>query len=196
MIAVMLLIMTAGFAVGYLEVLPIVDVHAPDLIMICIYLMMFVAGIDMGKQGVIDDIKNARGPIIAYALATIAGTFASVGLFAPLLALSIKDAFVVASGMGWYSLSVGLILEYSPALSMAAFVYCMARELFALFLMPLLWRRFGIPELVSIAGSATINPSIAATAATGDQAFMFYGMLSGSIVSLFVPLLVSCSIAL
>ncbi|MDD2301436.1 MAG: LysO family transporter, partial [Eubacteriales bacterium] len=134
--------------------------------------------------------------LIVYSFATIAGTLIMVWLVSPLLPLTAKDALVAASGMGWYSLATGLVFEYSPSLSVVTFVYCLLREIAAMFLIPILWKRFQPPELISIAGSAAMNPSVAAAAITGDHRLVFYGMVSGGIVSVCVPIMVPFMIAL
>ena len=48
------------------------------------------------------------------------------------LPVSAKDALICASGMGWYSLSTGLVYTYSPSLSVATFVYCVSREVLSI----------------------------------------------------------------
>ena len=196
MIKSMLFFIFAGFGAGYFDLIDIPEAIGSTAIMVLLCFMMFVASIEMGKLGFIKDLREAGLRIATYALATVAGTLVSAWAFAPLLSISGKDALVTASGMGWYSLAAGLVFEYSPPLSIATFVYCLFRELGAIFLMPVLWKRFQVPELVSLAGSAAMNPAVAATAVTGDQAFIFYGMISGSIVSMFVPVLVPLMISL
>ncbi len=196
MIKYMLLFLGAGFAAGRLGYIQGLSSVSSVIIMTCLCLMTLIASIDMGKQDFIRDLKRAGWRIVAYAFATIAGTLVMAVALSPLIPLSAKDALVAASGMGWYSLATGLVFDYSPSLSVVTFVYCLFREMTAMFLMPLLWKRFQAPELVSIAGSASMNPSIAAATITGDQRLVFYGMISGSIVSVFVPVLVPFMIAL
>jgi len=123
MIKFMLLFLVAGFCSGKFGLIRFPDALSSNIVMGCLCLMMFVASIDMGKQNLLKDLRKAGGRIVAYAFATIAGTLISGWAFAPLLSLSAKDALVTVSGMGWYSLAAGLVFEYSPALSIATFVY-------------------------------------------------------------------------
>ncbi|MDD4444219.1 MAG: lysine exporter LysO family protein [Eubacteriales bacterium] len=196
MIKYMLLCVGVGFAAGRLDYFQGLAAVSTGTILVCLCLMTFIASIDMGKKDFLKDLKNAGWKIIVYSFATIIGTLIMVWIVSPMLPLSSKDVLVAASGMGWYSLATGLVFDYSPSLSVVTFVYCLLREMTAMFLMPLLWKRFQAPELVSIAGSAAMNPSIAAATITGDQRLVFYGMVSGSIVSVFVPVLVPFMIAL
>ncbi len=196
MIKWMLLFVAAGFGIGRLGWLQGISSVSGAVIMTCLCLMTLMASIDMGKQDFLKELKHAGWQIIAYAFATIAGTLLMVWIVSPLLPLSAKDALVAASGMGWYSLSTGLVFDYSPSLSVVTFTYCLFREMAALFLIPVLWEKFKAPELISLAGSAAMNPSIAAAAVTGDQRLVFYGMVMGNIVSVFVPVMVPFMIAL
>ncbi len=196
MIKGMLLCVALGFGAGRLGYLQWLTALSPSMIMVFLCLMTFIASVDMGKKDFLRELRHAGWKIIVYSLATVAGTLITVLAISPLLPLTAKDALIAASGMGWYSLATGLVLEYSPSLSVVTFVYCLLREMTAMFLMPVLWKKFEAPELVSIAGSAAMNPSIAATAVTGDQRLIFYGMISGSIVSVFVPVLVPFMISL
>ena len=63
-------------------------------------------------------------------------------------------------------------------------------EILAIFAMPLLIKKFRRPEVVSVGGSATINSCVAAATVSGDNSIVLYGILVGSVISLFVPLLI------
>lgn len=196
MIKCMLLCVSVGFATGRLGYLQELASFSSTVIIVCLCLMTLIASIEMGKKDFLKELKQAGWKLIVYSFATIAGTLIMVWLVSPLLPLTAKDALVAASGMGWYSLATGLVFEYSPSLSVVTFVYCLLREIAAMFLIPILWKRFQPPELISIAGSAAMNPSVAAAAITGDHRLVFYGMVSGGIVSVCVPIMVPFMITL
>lgn len=196
MIKYMMLCLGAGFAAGRLGWFSWLNGASAALITLCLCLMTFIASVDIGKRDFLGEVRRSGVKIILYSLATIAGTLTMAVAVSWLLPLSAKDCLIAASGLGWYSLSTGLVFEYSPSLSVVTFVSCYFRELTAMFLMPVLWKKFQTPELVSIAGSAAMNPCIATATVTGDQLLVFYGMISGSIVSIFVPVLVPFMIAL
>lgn len=196
MIKYMLLCVFAGFMAGRYGLFSVLTQTGPTIILVCLCLMTFLASVEIGKKDFLSEIKKAGLPIILYALGTIAGTLVMASVVSLVLPLSTKDCLIAASGMGWYSLATGLVFPYSASLSVVTFVACLLRELSAMFLMPVLWRKFSSPEIVSIAGSAAMNPSIAAATITGDQRLVFYGMISGTIVSIFVPVLVPFMIAI
>ncbi|NCB41803.1 MAG: lysine exporter LysO family protein [Clostridia bacterium] len=190
MIKYMLLFLCAGFLSGRLGLFEILIPSGSMIILVCLCFMTFLASVEIGKKDFLSEIKKAGICIVLYAFGTIAGTLLAAALVSVVLPLSTKDCLIAASGMGWYSLATGLVFPYSAALSVVTFVSCLLRELSAMFFMPILWRRFKAPEIISIAGSAAMNPSIAAATITGDQKLVFYGMINGTIVSIFVPVLI------
>lgn len=192
----MLLCVVAGFAAGRFGFLYMLTPFSSAIIIVCLCFMAFLASIEIGKKDFLSEVKKAGLPMILYAFGTIAGTLAMAVFVSFLLPLSTKDCLIAASGMGWYSLATGLVFTYSASLSVVTFVSCLLRELCAMFFIPILWRKFQLPEAVSIAGSAALNPSVAAATVTGDQRLVFYGMINGTIISICVPVLVPFMIAL
>ena len=196
MIKYMMLCLVAGFTAGRLDWLQWLNSCGSVIITICLCFMTFIASVDMGKKDFMGEVRRSGAKIILYSLATIVGTLIMAVVVSWALPLSAKDCLIAASGLGWYSLSTGLVFEYSPSLSIVTFVACYFREFTGMFLMPVLWKRFQTPELVSISGAAAMNPCISTATITGDQLLVFYGMISGSIISVFVPVLVPFMIAL
>lgn len=196
MILILVAVLAAGFACGRLGLLAFLAPVESGVVLYTLYVMVFAIAIGLGAQYRDGEGERLSAKTILYALATVVGSLFGAVLLAPVLSLSAKDAAIVASGMGWYSLSTGLVYPYSPALSVATFVYCVSREILAIFLMPLLIKRFRRPEVVSVGGSATINSCVAAATVSGDNSIVLYGILAGTIVSLLVPLLIGFLIGL
>lgn len=192
----MLLCVIAGFAAGRMGLFAVLMPSGSTIILVCLCFMAFLASIEIGKKDFLNEIKKAGLPMILYSMGTVAGTLSMAVFISFLLPLSTKDCLIAASGMGWYSLATGLVFPYSASLSVVTFVACLLRELFAMFFMPILWRKFQPPEIVSIAGAAGLNPSVAAATVTGEQRLVFYGMINGTIISIFVPLLVAFMLAI
>lgn len=190
MIKGMLLCVAAGFMAGRFGLFVFLLPLSSTIIIVCLCFMAFFASIEIGKKDFLNEIKKAGLPILFYAFGTILGTLVMAAFVSFFLPLTAKDCMIAASGMGWYSLATGLVFPYSASLSVVTFVSCLLRELCAMFFMPILWRKFQPPEIVSIAGAAALNPSAAATIVTGDQRLVFYGMINGTIVSILVPILV------
>ena len=190
MILILVAVLAAGFACGRLGLFTALAPFESDIVLYTLYAMVLAIAVDIGIQYREGEGERLSAKAILYALATVAGSLLSGLLLSPLLSLSAKDALIVCSGMGWYSLSTGLVYTYSPSLSVATFVYCVAREILAIFLMPLLIRRFQRPEVVAVGGSATINSCVAAAQVSADSSIVLYGILAGTIISLLVPIMI------
>lgn len=83
-----------------------VTVHCGTIINFGLYLLLFMVGMDMGKQGTfLSDVKTAGFQVLLVPVAVCLGSLvcaAVAGLFLP---PGIKDSMAAASGMGWYSLA-------------------------------------------------------------------------------------------
>jgi uncharacterized membrane protein YbjE (DUF340 family) len=190
MILLLVAVLAAGFACGRLGLFAALAPYESDVVLYALYAMVSAIAIDIGIQYREGEGERLSAKAALYALATVAGSLLAALLASFILPVSSKDAMIVASGMGWYSLSTGLVYAYSPSLSVATFVCCVSREILAIFAMPLLIRRFGRPEVVAVGGSATINSCVAAAQVSGDSSIVLYGILAGTIISFAVPVLI------
>ncbi|MBO4880491.1 MAG: lysine exporter LysO family protein [Firmicutes bacterium] len=190
MILVLVAVLATGFACGRLGWLSFLAPVESDVVLYTLYVMVFTISVGLGAQYREGEGEKISAKALLYAFGTVAGTLLAAVPMSLFLPVSMKDAVIAASGMGWYSLSTGLVYAYSPSLSVATFVCCVSREILAIFAMPLLIKKFRRPEVVSVGGSATINSCIAAATVSGDNSIVLYGILVGSVISLFVPLLI------
>ena len=189
-------VLAAGFFIGRVGMLDLLAPYASDIVFYSLCLMVFICSMGMGrdyKEGTDEKITIST---IYYAAGTIIGTLLTAPVLSLIFGFTLKDSAVVVSGMGWYSLATGLVYSYNPALSVASFSYCVSREIFAVLLMPILIKKFRKPEVVAIGGSATINACAAASAVTGDNSILIYGMITGSIISVLVPFMLGFFISI
>ena len=190
MILVLIAVLAAGFACGRLGALSFLEPYESDIVLYTLYVMCFAISISLGAQYREGEGEKLSVKALLYAFGTVAGTLLAAVPMSLFLPVSVKDAMIAASGMGWYSLSTGLVYAYSPSLSVATFVCCVSREILAIFAMPLLIKKFRRPEVVSVGGSATINSCVAAATVSGDNSIVLYGILVGTVISLMVPILI------
>lgn len=190
MIFILLVVLIAGFACGRLGLLAFLQPVESDIVLYTLYAMIFAISIGIGAQYRDGEGERISAKALLYSAATVAGSLLAAVLLSRLLPISAKDAAICASGMGWYSLSTGLVYTYSPSLSVATFVYCVSREVLSIFIMPLLIKRFRRAEVVAVGGTATIQSSVACAAVTGDNTIVLYGLLVGTVISMLVPVLI------
>ena len=190
MILILLVVLVAGFACGRLGLLAFLQPVESDIVLYTLYAMVFAISIGIGAQYRDGEGERISAKALLYSAATVAGSLLAAVLLSLLLPISAKDAAICASGMGWYSLSTGLVYTYSPSLSVATFVYCVSREVLSIFIMPLLIKKFRRAEVVAVGGTATIQSSVACAAVTGDNTIVLYGLLVGTVISMLVPVLI------
>ena len=88
--------------------------HCGTVIRWGLYLLLFLVGLDMGRQGsLIRDIRAAGLRVVLVPLAVMAGTFAVTALVGLFLPLGPKDCVAAAAGFGWYSLAPTLLAVVS-----------------------------------------------------------------------------------
>ena len=137
-----------GMLAGRFIIPPAVTAHCGTVINFGLYLLLFMVGMDMGKQGTfVSDIKTAGFQVLLVPVAVCAGTlvFAAVaGLFLP---LGVKDSMAASAGMGWYSLAPTLLAPYSLSVSAVAFLSNVMREIFSIISIPFVAKYIGYVEL-------------------------------------------------
>lgn len=162
-----------------------------------LYLLLFLVGMDMGRQGTaLQDIKAAGFRVLLVPLAVLAGTLLSALLASLLLPLPGKDAMAAAAGLGWYSLAPTLLAPYSLTVSAVAFLSNVMREVFSIVAIPLVARHIGYLECVALPGAAAMDTVLPVVVGATHDRITIYSFTSGVILSLLVPVLVPLIAAL
>ena len=131
-----------GIVLGYL-CFDVSDKPALDTtLMTALNFMILVAGVEIGSnRKLITKICTPKNMVLALALplGTIIGSFVGGYLSSYLTGLDAYDSILVASGLGWYSLSsVVISTMHSTELGAIAFFANMIREVSSFVLIPLL----------------------------------------------------------
>lgn len=122
-----------GMLAGRFVLPAAVTAHCGTVINFGLYLLLFMVGMDMGKQGtLLADIKTAGFQVLLVPVAVCAGSLAFAALAGLFLPLGVKDSMAAASGLGWYSLAPTLLAPYSLSVSAVAFLSNVMREIFAI----------------------------------------------------------------
>ena len=112
-----------GMLAGRFVLPAAVTAHCGTVISFGLYLLLFMVGMDMGKQGtLLADIKTAGFQVLLVPVAVCAGSLAFAALAGLFLPLGVKDSMAAASGLGWYSLAPTLLAPYSLSVSAVAFL--------------------------------------------------------------------------
>lgn len=191
------LAVVAGMLAGYFLIPDAVVAHCGTVIDFGLYLLLFLVGMDMGKQGtMLADIKTAGFKVLLVPVAAAVGTVAAAALAGLVLPVSVKDAMAASAGFGWYSLAPTLLQSYSLSLSAVAFLSNVIREIFAIVLIPVVAKKVGYIECVSLAGAAAMDTVLPVVVGATHERVTIYSFTSGVVLSLAVPILVPFIVAL
>ena len=163
-----------------------------NLLVVGLCVLLFFVGMDIGKEGtVVENFKKAGWRVLVFPFAIIIGTYAGslvAGLILP--SLGLRDALAVGSGFGWYTLAPVMLAEYSTSVSAVSFMHNVMRELLGILLIPIIAKKIGYIETVSIPGAAAMDVCLPVVekATRGDIAV--YSFISGVVLSIAVPILV------
>lgn len=186
-----------GMVLGHFVLPDALAVHCGQIIQLGLYLLLFLVGLDLGRQeGMLSSVRQAGLRVVLVPLAVMVGTFTVTALAGLLLPLGPKNCVAAAAGFGWYSLAPTLLAPYSLTVSATAFLSNVLHELFAIVLAPMVAQRFGYIETVALPGAAAMDTVLPVVVSATDQRMAIYSFTSGVILSLSVPLFIPAIIAL
>lgn len=186
-----------GMLAGYFLVPESIVAYCGQVIDLGLYLLLFLVGMDMGRQGtVVSGIKAAGFKVLLIPVAVAAGSLAAAALVGLVLEIGPKDAMAVAAGLGWYSLAPSLLAPYSLPVSAVCFLANVMREVFSILSVPLVARHIGFVESVALPGAAAMDTVLPVVIGATHERITIYSFTSGVVLSLTVPLLVSAVMAL
>ena len=184
-----------GMLAGRFVLPAAVTAHCGTVISFGLYLLLFMVGMDMGKQGtLLADIKTAGFQVLLVPVAVCAGSLAFAALAGLVLPLGVKDSMAAASGLGWYSLAPTLLAPYSLSVSAVAFLSNVMREIFAI--IPIVAKYVGYVECASLPGAAAMDTVLPVVVGATHERITIYSFTSGVVLSLAVPLLVPAIVTL
>lgn len=186
-----------GMVLGHFVLPDALAVHCGQIIQLGLYLLLFLVGLDLGRQeGMLSSVRQAGLRVVLVPLAVMVGTFTVTALVGLLLPLGPKDCVAAAAGFGWYSLAPTLLAPYSLTVSATAFLSNVLHELFAIVLAPIVAQRLGYIETVALPGAAAMDTVLPVVVSATDQRMAIYSFTSGVILSLSVPLFIPAITAL
>ncbi|WP_130869656.1 lysine exporter LysO family protein [Intestinimonas massiliensis (ex Afouda et al. 2020)] len=186
-----------GMLAGRFLLPPAVTQHCGTVINFGLYLLLFMVGMDMGKQGtLISDIKTAGFQVLLVPVVVCAGTLVFAALAGLFLPMGVKDSMAAAAGMGWYSLAPTLLAPYSLSVSAVAFLSNVMREIFSILAIPLVAKYIGYVECAALPGAAAMDTVLPVVVGATHERITIYSFTSGVVLSLAVPILVPAIVAL
>lgn len=186
-----------GMLAGYFLIPDSIVAWCGTVIDFGLYLLLFLVGVDMGRQGtMLNDIKVAGFKVLLVPAAVVVGTFLAAALAGLVLPMGPKDAMAASAGFGWYSLAPTLLQSYSLSVSAVAFLSNVMREIFSIVAIPIVARRVGYVECVALAGATAMDTVLPVVVGSTHERIAIYSFSSGVVLSLLVPVLVPAIVAL
>ena len=186
-----------GMAVGHFILPDALVSHCSQIIQLGLYLLLFLVGLDMGRQeGMLENIRQAGLGVLLVPVAVMVGTFAVTALAGLFLPLGPKDCVAASAGFGWYSLAPTLLAPYSLSVSATAFLSNIMHELFSIVLVPIVAHRLGYIEAVALPGATAMDTVLPVVVSATDQRMAISSFPSAAVLSLSVPFFTPAIIAL
>ena len=161
------------------------------LIQFGLYLLLFFIGIDIGKNdNILNDLKKLNKKVLFLPFITIISSLAGGAVASILLSLSVGESVAISAGMGWYSFSAIELSKVSVELGGIAFLSNIFRELLAIFLIPIIAKKIGSFESVSIAGATAMDSVLPIINKSNPAEISIISFYSGLIISIVVPILI------
>ena len=186
-----------GILAGYFFVPEALAAHCGTFITVGLCLILFLVGVDMGRQGnVWRDIRAAGFKVLLIPVAVAVGTIGFAAVSSLFLPLTAQEAMAASAGFGWYSLAPTLLAPYSLSVSATAFLSNIMHELFSIVAVPMVAQRIGYIEAVALPGATAMDTVLPVVVSATSDRMAIYSFTSGAVLSLSVPFLVPAIIAL
>ena len=161
------------------------------LIQFGLYLLLFFIGIDIGKNdNILNDLKKLNKKVLFLPFITVISSLAGGAVASILLSLSIGEAVAISAGMGWYSFSAIELSKVSVEWGGIAFLSNIFRELLAIFLIPVIAKKIGSFESISVAGATAMDSVLPIINRSNPAEISIISFYSGLVISIIVPILI------
>ena len=161
------------------------------LIQFGLYLLLFFIGIDIGKNdNILNDLKKLNKKVLFLPFITIISSLVGGAVASILLPLSMGESVAISAGMGWYSFSAIELSKVSVELGGIAFLSNIFRELLAIFLIPVIAKKIGSFESVSVAGATAMDSVLPIINKSNPAEISIISFYSGLVISIIVPILI------
>lgn len=191
MTAAILLMAAAGILAGHFFLPEIFIDNTEHILTAGLCLLLFLVGIDIGRQGTaLEDIRRNGLRILAVPFFVVLGTFAGAAAAAVLTGMALRDSEAVAAGFGWYSLAPVILSEYSAELGAVSFLSNIMREIIAIVTIPLVAKYIGYIEACALPGAAAMDTCLPLVEKATNSTTAVYSFVSGLVLSCIIPVLI------
>ena len=158
-----------------------------------LYLLMFSAGISVGKQkGILSKLIQFNIKILIVPLGIIVGSLIGGVVCGLILKYPVHKAISISGGLGWYSLAgVTIGNAAGAAVGSVAFLSNLMREIASFILIPFAAKYLNSYTCIAIAGATSEDTTLPMIICYTDAEAAVFSVVNGVICSTFVPILFS-----
>ena len=154
--------------------------------------LLFSIGLDLGlEDSGTQNIKAVGARVLAFPIVTCVATLLAGLLGGVLLKMNAVQSMAIVSGMAWYTLAPGIIMDAGFIQASAiALLSNILREVFAFIFVPVVAKRVGYIETIGMPGAAAMDVCLPVVERSTSAEVAVYSFVSGMVLSLAVPFLV------
>lgn len=154
--------------------------------------LLFLTGVNIGVDGtVVESFKKVGFKILLFPVAAIFAALLAAAAFALLAGQSLRETLAESAGFGWYTIASAIIMDKGlVSCAAVAFMHNLLREYFTLLSVPVLAKKIGYMETISLAGGTAMGVCLPVIAKSTRSDVTVYSFLSGLIHAASVPLLI------
>ncbi len=198
MAVIIILSVTLGMLSGYFLVPKVFSANlvvfnnlASALVNLGLFLLLFIIGYNMGREGtVLANVRKVGPRILIFPFFVIAGAAFAAVICCFMLEITMQEALAISAGFGWYSLAPNIILEAGLAKCGAiSFMHCIMREYFSLLLVPIVAKKVGYMEAIGLCGATAMGVCLPIVERSTRSDVAVYSFICGLVHTASVPIL-------
>lgn len=154
--------------------------------------LLFLTGVNIGVDGtVVESFKKVGFKILLFPAAAIFAALLAAAAFALLAGQNLRETLAESAGFGWYTIASAIIMDKElVSCAAVAFMHNLLREYFTLLSVPVLAKKIGYMETISLAGGTAMGVCLPVIAKSTRSDVTVYSFLSGLIHAASVPVLI------
>jgi uncharacterized membrane protein YbjE (DUF340 family) len=195
----------AGILVGYFWIRTHLDEDAhmrfedisSNLMMAVLCLLVLVIGYVLGLEGkIFREFRKAGFRILLFPVVIVVATgVLAIGMGILLPQVSLRESLAISFGYGWYTFAPGIITAAGHNIAGAiSFLHNVLRELVGIVIMPVVAKRIGYIECVSVPGIACMDVGLPIIAKVTRSEMLVYafalGLVEELVTTVVIPLVI------
>ncbi len=172
--------------------------YAGIIVNLGLCILLFLIGINIGVDSTVaESFKKVGLKILLFPFAAMIAALLAAVIFALVANQGLRETLAEIAGFGWYTIASAIIMDKGLVSCAAiAFMHCLLREYFSLLSIPILARKIGYMETVSMAGATAMGVCLPIIAKSTRSDVAVYSFLSGLIHNISVPILIPLMLGL